>query len=218
MAEDYLLRAIAMNPNSLAAHSWYNTILAHSGRFEDALREIDRVDELDPGSLLGQHFRAWAFYHSRRFEESIAVHRQILKNEPNYAWGLQTYSWVLRRVGRYDEAVAKARKAVELTGDNPFYLMSLAAAQAEAGMRVEAEKILVRLEKMSETRFVSEYMLSLVYCALNDKEKAFENLEKAFAAKDGWIVWIGVEPQFDLLRGDARFGEFMRRLDHPLAV
>jgi tetratricopeptide (TPR) repeat protein len=78
-AEDYLLRAIAMNPNSLAAHSWYNTILAHSGRFEDALREIDRVEELDPDSLLGQHFRAWAFYHSRRFDESIAVHRKMLK-------------------------------------------------------------------------------------------------------------------------------------------
>jgi TolB-like protein/Flp pilus assembly protein TadD/tRNA A-37 threonylcarbamoyl transferase component Bud32 len=216
-AEKYLLRAIALNPNSLAAHGWYNTILLHSGRFDEAMREIDRVLELDPDSLLGSHFRAWAFYHSRRFDESIAAHRRILKTEPNYAWGLQTYSWVLRRVGRFDEAVAQARRAVELTGENPFYLMALSSAYAEAGNRAEAEEILARLDEISKTRFVSEYMLALVYCALNDKERAFENLEKAFASKDGWIVWIGVEPQFDLLRGDERFNKLMRRTNHVLA-
>jgi TolB-like protein/Flp pilus assembly protein TadD len=216
-AEKYLLRAIALNPNSPTAHSWYNSVLLHWGRFDEAMREIDRILELDPDSLLGLHFRAWAFYHSRRFQESIAVHRQMLKTEPNYAWGLQTYSWALRRAGRFDEAVAQARKAVELTNENPFYLMALAAAHAEAGNRMEAETILARLYEISKTRFVSEYMLAQVYCALNDKEKAFENLEKAFAARDGWIVWIGVEPQFDVLRDDDRFRDLFRRVNHPLA-
>jgi tetratricopeptide (TPR) repeat protein len=122
----------------------------------------------------------------------------------------------LRRIGQYDKAVAQARKAVALTGENPFYMLALAAAYADAGNRSEAEKILARLDEISKTRFVSEYMLSLVYCALNDKEKAFENLEKAFAARDGWIVWIGVEPQFDLLRSDQRFDDFLRRINHPL--
>nr|MDQ3043500.1 tetratricopeptide repeat protein [Acidobacteriota bacterium] len=216
-AEQYLLRAVALNPNSLAAHSWYNTVLLHSGRFDEAMSEIDRVLELDPDSLLGLHFRAWAFYHSRRFQKSIAVHRQMLASDPNYAWGLQTYSWTLRRIGQFDEAVAQARRAVELTGENPFYLMALAAAYAEAGKRSDAETILARLDEISKTRFVSEYMLAQIYCALNDKEKAFENLEKAFAARDGWIVWIGVEPQFDLLRNDHRFDDLFRRVKHPLA-
>ena len=216
-AEQYLLRAVALNPNSLAAHSWYNTVLLHSGRFDEAMSEIDRVLELDPDSLLGLHFRAWAFYHSRRFQKSIAVHRQMLASDPNYAWGLQTYSWTLRRIGQFDEAVAQARRAVELTGENPFYLMALAAAYAEVGKRSDAETILARLDEISKTRFVSEYMLAQIYCALNDKEKAFENLEKAFAARDGWIVWIGVEPQFDLLRNDHRFEDLFRRVKHPLA-
>ncbi len=53
MAEEYLLRAIALNPNSPAAHSWYNSVLLHWGRFDEAMREIDRILELDPDSLLG---------------------------------------------------------------------------------------------------------------------------------------------------------------------
>ena len=216
-AEKHMLDAISMNPNSVAAHSWYNTVLLHSGRFAESMREIDRVLELDPDSLLGLHFRAWALYHSRRFEESIAVHQRMLRNEPNHAWGLQTYSWALRRVGKFHEAVTQAARAVELTGENPFYLMALAAANAEAGNLREAKKFLTQLDKISKTRFVSEYMLSLVYCAMGNKERAFENLEKSLSSRDGWIVWIGVEPQFDLLRDDARFDDLLRRLNHPLA-
>lgn len=96
-------------------------------------------------------------------------------------------------------------------------MIALAAAYAEAGKRSDAETILARLDEISKTRFVSEYMLAQIYCALNDKDKAFENLEKAFAARDGWIVWIGVEPQFDLLRDDHRFDDLFRRVKHPLA-
>ncbi|HEX9962800.1 MAG TPA: tetratricopeptide repeat protein, partial [Pyrinomonadaceae bacterium] len=216
-AEKHLRRAIELNPNSVAAHSWLNTVLSQRGLFDDALDEINRVIALDPDSILSLHLQAWVFYHARRFDESIAVHRKMLKIEPNYAWGLQTFSWVLRRAGQYAEAVACAGKSVRLTGENPFYLNELAAAYAEAGERDEAEKILARLREISATRFVSEYMLALVYCALGDKDKAFENLEKSLAARDAWLNWLGVDPQFDVLRGDARYADLLRRAGNPLA-
>jgi len=201
----------------VTAHSWLNTVLLQRGRFDDALDEINRVLKLDPDSILSLHLQAWAFYHSRRFAESIAVHRKMLVNEPNYAWGLQTLSWVLRQTRQFEEAVALAEKSVQLTSENPFYLSQLAAAYAEAGEREKAEKILARLTEISATRFVSEYMLALVYCALNDKDRAFENLEKSLAARDGWLNWLGVDPQFDVLRDDARFADLLRRAGNPLA-
>jgi serine/threonine-protein kinase len=216
-AEKHLRRAIELNPNSVTAHSWLNTVLSQRGLFEEALAEINRVLELDPDSILSLHLQAWVLYHARRFDESIAVHRKMLKNEPNYAWGLQTLGWALRHVGQLEEAVAVSEKSVQLTGENPFYLTQLAAAYASAGEREKAEKILARLDEISQTRFVSEYMLALVYCALGDKEKAFENLEKSLAARDGWLNWLGVDPQFDVLRGDARFDDMLRRAGNPLA-
>ena len=216
-AEKHLRRAIELNPNSATAHGWLNTVLSQRGHFDDALAEIDRVLELDPDSILSLHLQAWVLYHARRFDESIAVHRKMLKNEPNYAWGLQTLSWVLRQTGQYEEAVAASEKSVQLTGENPFYLTQSAAAYASAGEREKTEKILARLDEISRTRFVSEYMLALVYCALGDKEKAFENLEISLRARDGWLNWLGVDPQFDALRGDARFAGLLRRAGNPLA-
>ncbi len=216
-AEKHLRRAIELNPNSVTAHSWLNTVLSQRGRFDEALDEISRVLELDPDSILSLHLQAWVLYHARRFNESIAVHRKMLENEPNYAWGLQTLSWVLRQTGQYEESVRYAEKSVQLTGENPFYLTQAAAAYAAAGEREKAEKLLARLDEISRTRFVSEYMLALVYCALGDKDRAFENLEKSLVTRDAWLNWLGVAPQFDVLRDDARFDDLLRRAGNPLA-
>lgn len=215
-SEELFEHALKLNPNSFTANFWYVAILAHLRRFDEALAQLRRVLELDPASLLGAHQVAWILYHARRYEESLAAHEKLLETEPNYAWGLQTYSWVLRRLGRFQEAVKQAERAVQLTGENPFYLASLAMAYADAGNRKEAEKLLRRLNKISKTRFVSEYMLALVYCALGDKEKAFAYLEKSVETKDAWTNWLGVEPQFDILRNDARFENLLRRTRNPL--
>ncbi len=66
---------------------------------------------------------------------------------------------------------------------------------------------------MAVTRYVSPYMLAIAYCALDDKERAFEQLQKGLAIRDVWIVWLGVEPQFDRLRSDNRFGDLLRQPD-----
>ncbi|HEX4945449.1 MAG TPA: protein kinase [Blastocatellia bacterium] len=217
-AETLFHRAVQLNENSVTAHFWYVAVLAQTRRSDEALAQLQRVRELEPGSLLGTHMTAWVLYHARRFDESLAVHEKMLKTEPQYVWGLQTYSWVLRRVGRYAEAVHYAEKAAQLTGDNPFYLTALAAAYAEAGKREEAESVVRKLDQMAQTRFVSEYMLALVYCALGNKDRAFAYLEQSLTARDAWMNWLGVEPQFDVLRRDPRFVNLLRRTGNPLAT
>lgn len=167
-SEKYLRCAIEISPNSIPAHSWYQTLLLESGRFDEALVELDRVLELNPDSLLGLHYLAWAHFHARRFDESIEVHRRILKNEPNYAWGHFTFSWLLRCAGEQAEAVAEARKGIELAPHNLMYLTAL----AENGQRDEAVKTLDAINESATTCYVSPYMLAIVYCSLGDGERA----------------------------------------------
>lgn len=216
-AEEYFLKAVSLNPNSVTANFWYVALLAESRRFDEALERLRRVRELDPNLLLAIHMTGWVLYHGRRFDESLAVHEEMLKTEPHYAWGFQTYSWLLRRMGRFAEAVVAAEKAALLSPENPFYMTALAAAHAEAGETGKAKEILGRLDELAKERFVSEYMVALVYCALGDKDKAFENLEKSLADRDGWMNWLGVEPQFDVLRDDPRYEDLLRRTGSPLA-
>jgi tetratricopeptide (TPR) repeat protein len=41
-------RAIELNPNYATAHFWYGEHLTYLGRFDEAIAEIGRAEELDP--------------------------------------------------------------------------------------------------------------------------------------------------------------------------
>jgi hypothetical protein len=51
-----------------------------------------------------------------------------------------------------------------------------------------------------------------IYVALGDKERAFDWLEKAYAARDSQLEFLGVEQFYDPLRSDPRFTDLMRRI------
>jgi serine/threonine protein kinase/tetratricopeptide (TPR) repeat protein len=216
-AEAHHLRAIELNPNYATAHHWYSFQFQMEGRFDKGLEEINLAAQLDPLSPSIQQGRAWLFYQSRRYEESLAAHRKLLDAEPRFAYGLLTYSCALRAVGRHDDSVAAAEKALEYAGESQLYLAWLGGAYAAAGRVAAAQDVLRRLGEMIAHRYVSPYHLALIHCHLGDRELALSLLEEAYALRDAWVAWLGVEPQLDPLRSDPRFLDLLRRTNNPLA-
>ncbi|HEX6624624.1 MAG TPA: protein kinase [Pyrinomonadaceae bacterium] len=216
-AERYASRAAEMNPNSFMANQWLKTLYLQTGRFDEALKQARRLLDIAPDSMMSLHFLAWTHHCSRRLEDSISAHRQLIRDAPHYAFGRLSFSWTLRCAGEFEEAVAQARKGVELAPASPLYLSGLAAAEAGAGRLLESRRALGEIVEMSAARYVPPYMLAIVYLALGERSRALDQLERAFAIRDVWVVWLGVEPQFDPLRSDARFADLLRRMNHPLA-
>jgi TolB-like protein/Flp pilus assembly protein TadD/tRNA A-37 threonylcarbamoyl transferase component Bud32 len=214
-AEQLHQRAIELNPNSTTAHNWYAFLLMQEGRFDEAFDEVRRALSLDPVSPLISLSLCWCYYHSRRLDEALEAYRKVIESEPRFGYGRVVYSWALRCAGRHVEAVAQAEKAVELAGDGQLYLSGLAAAYAGAERLTEAREVINRLDEMSRTRYVSPYCLALIYCYLDDKEKALALLEEAITIGDAWVAWLAVDPQLDSLRSDPRFNELVRRTKNP---
>jgi len=57
--------------------------------------------------------------------------------------------------------------------------------------------------------------VALVYAALGDKEQAFAWLDKAFAERSHWLMWLRLDPRWKTLRGDPRFAALVERLKYP---
>jgi len=82
----------------------------------------------------------------------------------------------------------------------------LTHAYGLSGNKLEAEKILDQLKKLSKERYVSAYSFALVYLGLGDKEQALRWLEQSYQDRAGSdIGYIRVDPLLDPLRGDPRF-------------
>jgi TolB-like protein/Flp pilus assembly protein TadD len=204
-AEAEYLRAIELAPGYAPAHHWYALMLANLGRFDEARAEILAAAELDPlapiiGTNVGQ-----AFFLARDYDAAIAQLEATIESEPafQYAWVLLGRAYA--EVGRNTEAVAALRRAVELE-EWPNILLRLAYVLERAGQSEEANRIVEENTHGDRTR------VALVYVAAGDAERAFEWLERAHADQSPFLHELKVEPGYDPIRSDPRFGELLRRM------
>ncbi len=67
------------------------------------------------------------------------------------------------------------------------------------------------IEEFKQT-YVSTVTIAQIYAQLDEKDKAFEWLEKVYREHDGRLVLLKVIPEFDSLRSDPRFADLVRRV------
>jgi tetratricopeptide (TPR) repeat protein len=206
-------RAIQLNPNYATAHEFYsNGPLLALGQFDRAIAEGKRAIELDPLSLVYNMNLGTAYFVARRYDEAIAQLRKMLEMDPRF----YSTHWLLgmawQSKGQLNEAIAEYRKAVELN-DNPFVLALLGQACARAGQREEAQRILARLSEEAKLRYVHAYSFALMYLALGDKERAIDEMERAYRERAGAAIsLIKVNPMLDDLRGNPRFEALVQKV------
>src|SRR5881394_2088984 len=205
-------RAIQLNPNYATAHHWLsNGVLSALGRFERAITEGKRAVELDPLSLVINTDLGQDFFYARRYDEAIAHLRKTIEMDPRFYFAHWVLGTALQLKGQLSEAVAEYSKAVELN-DDPSVLALLGQAYARAGQRDEAQKILLRLSEEAKSRYVQAYSFVLMYLALGDKERAIDEMERAYRERDANVAQIKVDPMLDDLRGNQRFEALVNRI------
>ncbi len=211
-AESQFQRALRLNPNYPNAHQYYGAFLSSMGRFDEAIREAKRGQELDPLSLRGNLDVGFFLHNARRDDEAIPWFRRVLDMDPTF---LRTH-WVLGlalvQKKRYDEAITELQKAVELSGSGPAQLGSLGYAYAVAGRRAEALEIVEKLKESSREHYVPPATVSIVFSGLGEKDQAMAWLEKANEERDPWVTELKVQPMFDSLRSDPRFLDLLHRV------
>ncbi|MGB8509212.1 MAG: protein kinase, partial [Pyrinomonadaceae bacterium] len=211
-AERSFARALELNPNDPNAHHWYSNLLCARGRLDEAVVEMRRAQELNPLSLMEKSMTGWICYQARRYEQAVEEINKALAMDHDFGNGHMILGCVYERMGLYDEAIRVLGKAVELMGGSTIPLWFLGHALAVSGRRDEALEIVARLQNPARDAYVSPYYFALIYAGLNERDEAFDWLEKAFEARDEWLIWLGTEPKLDDLRSDPRFADLLRRV------
>ncbi|HEY4283317.1 MAG TPA: tetratricopeptide repeat protein [Chthoniobacterales bacterium] len=199
-------RALQLNPNYATAHHWFGSgPLLALGQFDESIAEAKRSIELDPLSLINNADFGNDYYYARRYDEAIAQLRQTVEMEPRFYLARYYLGQALQAKGQLSEAIAEYRRAAEVN-DDPFVLALLGQAYARVGQQAEANKILAQLNQEAKSRYVGAYGLGLIFLGLGDKNRAMDELERAYRENDGNDIYnIRIDPMLDDLRGDPRF-------------
>ena len=205
-SEAYYRRALEINPNDVSALQNHAINLVQMGRKEEAIRQAQRAVLVDPLSAGALNDLGLVYSLSGQFEQAIEQYRLGLALTPGASWLLDGLSWALAYAGRAEEAIEVSARSLAADSSDPFGLVAAAFAQARAGHRTVAARLLAALPE-------DEYYLrATVAAGLGDVDDAFALLERAVARREDGVRYLGADPAFDSLRSDPRMDRLLRRI------
>src|SRR5712692_796566 len=206
-------QAIELNPGYATAHHWYASHLILLGRYDEAIAEMRKAENLDPLSLIIDADLAETLVIAHSFDESIRQSRKTIEMDPNFALAHNQLGQAYLQKHMKDEAVTELQKAVQLSGDNATCIANLARAYVASGKRSEAVKLLNDLKKGSNPGYSHASEIAVIYAALGDTDQAINWLEKGY--EERFNPGVLLRPGFDPLRSDPRFEDLVRRIGLP---
>jgi len=206
-------RALALDPRYPDAHLFHGWYFVATNRMDDAIREVQTAVNLEPFSSVNNARLSSMLFLARRYDEALAQSLRVLELDslvPGPAGRgdlARAYLWL----GRCAESLAA------LEGRPVFSAIFsgglLGYAYARCGRRAQALAELDRLGAVArEGRYVSHYALAMIHAGLGDNEQALAELDSAYVERAWAMFTLRVDPTFDGLRADPRFGRLLKKV------
>ena len=213
-------RAIQLDPRDEEAHHWYATSLLSLGRYQDAMVEIGKAQQLNPASrsILADQalIRFWAGDRAA----AIAKLEEIERAEPDFVSAPRYLAGIAFAQKNPRLFISQTRRLAALSND--AQLAALADA-AERGFAKDGERGMLEAMRLVQQQAVdsgqaSGFELARTCTLLGRKDEAVAALKAAFNSHDYMVMGVATDPSFAPLHGDAAFEELKRevtdRMDH----
>ena len=96
------------------------------------------------------------------------------------------------------------------TSEPLMFAAEMACLEGTSGNQREALQILSRVTESTKQHSLASCQYAAMYASVNDKDGAFKWLEKVDSNRIN-IAHVRFDPQFDNLRKDSRFDDWLRR-------
>ncbi len=212
-AEREFKRALELNPGYATAHHWYAWYLSAVGKHDEAIQHMRIALEREPFSLIIRTNAGFMQYLAGNYDKAIEQCKAARDLDPSFGAQQECLAQCYLEIGKYDEALKELRGAADVDQAELGY------ALAVAGHKDEAHVLLAEMQKRAKTSYVAPYDFAVIYTGLDERNSAFEWLEKARQEKDSRLVTIKVHPRYKKLRNDSRFRDLLVRMglaDPPL--
>ncbi len=212
-AESDLRKALELNPHYATAHQQYAMIcLIPMARFEEAFEELRRAQDLDPLSVPICVSMGLCYYYSRQYEKAAEEYRKALDIDRAFIRVRIFLAEAYEQQGNLDDALMVLLRAEELAARGPTVLSALGRVYSKSGYRDRAGRILNRLLEISARKYVAPTLLTQLYVGFNEKQLAIEALQRACELRSAHLIWLGVHPLYDPLRGEPGFRRLLEEL------
>ena len=203
-------RAITLNPGDAEGHRLYGDFLIAMGRFDEAIAEKHRAEQLDPLSLRATWDVARAFFYAGRFDDALEQVRRTLELDRNFAYAYAMRSQIAFGQGETKQAFEFLNRAISLAGRTQLLVTMEGSMNGAVGNRAAAIAAMQELSKSGS--YTLPLFLARIHTALGDHDQAFRYLREVYEDRSESIVWLKVDPSFEPLRADPRFATLLHKV------
>jgi serine/threonine-protein kinase len=199
-------------PNEAVVHFVKATLHRLDGEYKRALHSYDRLVRLDPAAhVVASYNRALVYLYIGHFEDTL---RELDKaGEPDNPLVRTFRALTLYYTGHTDEAAELMQQVVKrhpnMHGIRPFLAMFLSAQGKHGEALAELTDV---VKRTAEVDADIAYSVASVYAVEGLRDEAFEWLARAIALGNENRPCFDHDPNWAMLREDARFAELISTL------
>ncbi len=177
----------------------------YSNQYEKSITILKQGLALDPKNSMIHAHLAFAYLLAGDLERSEFHNTEAVKLTSNYQFALHIRSLLLTDQNRFSEIEKQLKESIENDDKNPVTIMSLGIVYWRKGMQAESYKLLAELLDRRNFEYIKGGIISRLYAAMGEKEKALKWLIKSREEKDTDFFHMYYWPLFDEARNDPEF-------------
>ena len=205
-ASDDIDRALALDPGLARAHRARAAYLSARGDHEGALAAARRAAALDPLCPTLRGDLGWYYYCARRFAEAAEEWRLSVSVQGDGGPRDRLVD-AFRHLGRPADAWHEAEATMRYAGIVPGDIAALARRGPDAALRAFLSGSAAYLAQ----RGAPLVRRAALHAAAGEADRAIALLERAARERSwGLLGALGVEPDFEGLEGQPRYGRLLR--------
>ena len=215
-AEQSFEQAISLAPAYAMSHHWYAGVLAATEQHDRAIAAMSHALELDPVALSVISDFGWYYIYADRFDEGIDICERTLEMSPDHGWARSCLIQALYSSGRYQESL---EAMIEGSRDE------LPEGEAERLRAGDPLETLQRIFQDELDRSLADgtpdaerapLWMAKLHARVGNGDEAMRWLERAYADRDPWLIFIRVDPGFDPVHDAEGFDDLGRRIGLPV--
>ena len=209
-ADEAFKKGLGLEPENTKVINGASSLAGILGQLDEAIKLTNRIIEIDPVSVVGYSNLEYYTYYARQFDESIASSRKILELNPQYPGAHWIISLDYLGKGQPDSALTEIKKETEPWMQNSV----LPIVYYALGRKKEADDKLA--EFIKKFQYVGAYQVAEIYAYRNEKDRAFEWLERAYKQRDTGCIICKSDPLLRNIAKDPRYAAFLKKMKLPL--
>jgi hypothetical protein len=158
---------------------------------------VRKVVALDPVSLTVRSDLGWYLLFADRPAEALEECRRAERLDAAHGWTLACLRQANLMLGHRPEALEATRRLM------PAWGVPAPSAPPAADALAQADRAFLAWGLATQPG--DPVGLAALHAAVGETTPAVRQLQRAFDARDPWLVFLRVDPRFDPLRGDPGF-------------